>query len=133
MVPEIKAAWGQGLLSGEYAQGKWSLENAEGCVCCLGILCRLAWKAGIVERVVPTDGRPVLYRGVDNTAIWHESITYLPAVVAVWARLPSIPMVDVNGDLLSLSGINDAGWPFPDIWDLINTQFLIPSCRLASS
>jgi len=47
MVPEIKAQWVAALRSGEYVKGRNHLQK-DGKFCCLGVLCELAVKAGIV-------------------------------------------------------------------------------------
>jgi hypothetical protein len=49
MNQEIKAKWVAALRSGEYKQGIEQLKDCNGNFCCLGLLCDLAEKEGIVE------------------------------------------------------------------------------------
>ena len=46
MNPQIKAQWVADLRSGQYEQGNGYL-NADGKLCCLGVLCEQAVKAGV--------------------------------------------------------------------------------------
>lgn len=73
MNPEIKAQWVAALRSGEYRQGRGAL-NANEEYCCLGVLCDLAYKAGIAER-----------RGADGYTRYDESSTLLPMSVMEWS------------------------------------------------
>ena len=46
----IKQKWIAALRSGEYKQGKGQLHNSKGEFCCLGVLCDLAVKEGVVQK-----------------------------------------------------------------------------------
>lgn len=106
MNQEIKAQWTTALRSKEFEQGTNMLETEDGKFCCLGVLCVLATRAGIIQRVV-NDGE--VYYGDNN----H----YLPRSVIEWAGLSNPnPIVTVRG---TLSYINDAGASFDEIADLI--------------
>lgn len=85
MNPEIKAQWITDLRSGEFEQGTGQLhyESTDGKqrYCCLGVLCRLAQKAGIVTPQIegdPGDGYMVRYDGATSM---------LPNSVVDWAGL----------------------------------------------
>lgn len=89
MKPEIKAQWVQALRSGEYQQGRGRLvrqgyDNSWREYCCLGVLCELAIKEGVVEQ----DVNPVL--GIVGYRAPGSSIsvsTYLPETVRQWAEI----------------------------------------------
>jgi hypothetical protein len=48
LVPEVKAEWLKELRSGNYAQGSGYLRLSNGEFCCLGILCEIAVKQGVI-------------------------------------------------------------------------------------
>ena len=78
MNPGIRAQWTAALRSGEYQQGRAAL-HADGMFCCLGVLCDLAVKAGVVSAAAAReDGYPWAYDGVPD---------YLPKSVQEWAGL----------------------------------------------
>jgi hypothetical protein len=65
MNPEIKASWVEALRSEEYKQGANALHR-NGTFCCLGVLCDLAEKAGVVTSEIEDD--PIVYyRSVKDT------------------------------------------------------------------
>jgi hypothetical protein len=127
---EIKRQWTEALRSGRYPQGKDRLEElryaqsedaprrgeVQSRYCCLGVLCRLAVDAGVVERfVTDTSTGPGWVHYGRN----HEQY-YLPPAVIRWAELESNigdrhdPQdVMVNGT--GLSFLNDEEVPFVDI------------------
>jgi hypothetical protein len=124
MNPEIKAQWIADLRSGEFVQGTGYL-NADGKLCCLGVLCEQAVKAGVVESDMSGEGT-VYYDGKDNI---------LPDQVREWAGLPGAnthdnpnnPDVTVHDTAVSLAELNDGenGWEghtFGQIADLIEAQ-----------
>lgn len=119
MDPEKKAAWTQALRSGEFTQGYGALyDSTRGGYCCLGVLCELAAKAGVVEKVNANGA--VFYKG---TGIDQENC-HLPKAVQEWAGLdtPS-PIAYHEGMDRPLAGINDAGRAnFTIIADLIEGQ-----------
>lgn len=51
----IRQKWIDALRSGEYKQGKGRLRNSENEFCCLGVLCDLAAKEGVVKEVAGFD------------------------------------------------------------------------------
>ena len=99
MNEEIKAAWVSALRSGEYEQGAGQLRGSDDKFCCLGVLCDLAEKAGIVQA-----------RPFDNCWDYGGATGYTPAVVKDWAGLPG----DGDGDGIleierTLAEMNDSG------------------------
>jgi hypothetical protein len=119
--PARKRAWVEALRSDAYRQGKGYLKTvtpdrgAE--FCCLGVLCDLAVKAGVIPEPVTVDG-------VDGYA-FGDAIAALPARVKEWAGLSHVnPPVDVPrrtslADRTSLASLNDNGSSFAKIADLI--------------
>jgi hypothetical protein len=79
MNAEIKAQWTAALRGGEYVQGRGFL-NADGKFCCLGVLCELAVKAGIIESNFRECDPTVIYYGDRNDT--------LSDAVVKWAGLP---------------------------------------------
>jgi hypothetical protein len=107
--PEVKQEWIAALRSGEYEQGQNAL-NAGGKLCCLGVLCEVAIRHGVIPAGRPGDGS-IFYAG--------ESMT-LPDEVAGWAFADG--GYDTNplaGGTLSLAEHNDAGESFTAIAGLI--------------
>lgn len=51
MNQDIKKKWVDALRSGNYKQGKLKLRNRDDEFCCLGVLCDLAAKEGIVKEL----------------------------------------------------------------------------------
>lgn len=125
----IKEEWIDALGSGEYERGTGALRRPKGDgtgdqYCCLGVLCELAVKEGIIppgKQPEPTDfdyTDPKLapyYYGPDEND--HAS-GFLPHAVMDWAGLMSTdPQVSVplherahgTGGVVSLSGLNDSG------------------------
>jgi hypothetical protein len=138
MNPEIKERWVAALRSGAYAQGVGRLKGPAGTgggkasYCCLGVLCELAVKDGVIEPPRPRGGkfgsrRDWIYQG---EGILDESWSVLPITVAKWADtpLPVTPSpygcdvfvgVETGDEPIPLSGMNDAGASFEEIADII--------------
>ena len=129
MNEEIKADWLTALRSGEYRQGKGSLKSqgmqGDGLsYCCLGVLCELAVKAGIVEN-----------SKVDEDAFIHTfdgHFTYLPPEVAAWAGINREGRIYLEGDSsgysdrlasVDLAELNDYKLDFAGIADVIEREF----------
>lgn len=114
MNPEVKEKWLTALRSGEYPQTKGALHNTEG-YCCLGVLCDIAAKEGIVNELPP--GEYHLY------GTFNGASSYLPVEVRVWAGLwdeQGNPSTDVY---LGLPTVNDNGGTFEEIADLIQERY----------
>ncbi len=88
MNQKVKELWVKALRSGEYQQGKEHLRK-DGQYCCLGVLCDLAIKAGLLYGVDWIDGYP-------------------PSVVSIWANLD----FDAQAGLIDM---NDGGSTFEQI------------------
>lgn len=111
MNPEVKKKWIEALKSREYDQGVGGL-----CVgdrfCCLGVLCDLharetnkAW-----DHQVGIERGAARYCGCRN---------YLPQEVMEWAGLKSENPVVGGNDRQALANLNDGGYSFSSIANLI--------------
>lgn len=141
--PEIKAAWVEALRSGSYRQGRGQLkvpaEDGDR-FCCLGVLCDLATREGLVEWRWEGRGVPkAVDVGFPNSI---GSQTVLPLSVAGWAfenaenPMTVDPRVEVGNERYCLSILNDSGiddtnefgtvvkrpWTFAEIADVIEKQ-----------
>lgn len=134
---EVITQWVAALRSGRYKQTTGKLHRTapvewagnitapEG-FCCLGVLCDLAAKAGVVERYEHFG--TVSYGGEPNL---------LPAAVREWAGLPDNPHVnhviewpegDIEDSTDPLSVLNDDHkYTFDKIADAIEAKFLAKS------
>lgn len=111
MNQQIKQRWIAALRSGEYQQVTGKLHNDRG-FCCLGVLCDLYAKEQNVE--------------------WHKSHhfykifgveTILPYEVVKWSNLEGKnPTALVDGDSKNLSNLNDIGYTFEQLAQLIEEQ-----------
>lgn len=114
MNKEIGERWIAALRSGEYQQGQ-SYLNVNGKFCCLGVLCDLAVKEGVVDR--EQWGNYVLY-GSDEEG-WDGAL--LPNGVKRWAG-----MATNNGDCPhaqdTLVSLNDGGASFVEISRVIERE-----------
>jgi hypothetical protein len=112
MNPEVKAEWVKALRSGEYKQTKNLLHKVGGGFCCLGVLCELAVKAGVIpaaSRDKDDDPSAWFYEG-------EESVT--PGRVDRWAGITGADSGTVDG----LVAANDGGIKFPAIADMIEER-----------
>ena len=55
---KVKRAWVRALRSSKYKQGRGQLKTDDGKYCCLGVLCELAVKAGVISAYDPEDAAP---------------------------------------------------------------------------
>ena len=121
MDPEIKAKWLEALRSGEFKQGQNVLRTAEDGYCCLGVLCELAVREGVIgdPKFQIIDGSP----SASGPSWEYDGLSVYPSdQVYEWAGMSSI-LVELNGRLLSLDYLNDAlRLPFSQIADLIEEQ-----------
>lgn len=124
----IKADWLTALRSGEYKQGKGFLKDQQGDeparYCCLGVLCELAAKAGIIEGS-ERDTDEYVHRFDGQTS-------YLPPKVATWAGIHyqgKIYRPGASGELsdarvsVDLADLNDYKMNFGQIADVIELEF----------
>lgn len=137
---EVQAAWVKALRSGEFEQGTARLAsedvtNGRARYCCLGVLCELAYRAGVVEtRSTPNHGR-------EGTAFlrfieYDGAVTYPNRRVYEWAgvdagyggegkvRPTALPTGLAGASLAVLN--DDEGWSFEQIADLIERGGLVP-------
>lgn len=127
MKPEIKKQWVEALRSGEYIQGTNRLQSG-GKFCCLGVLCDLAEKAGVIEGI-PS--------GCYDATLYDGSVSFLPSKVQRWAGLstdyPRVVCVwgeasRVRPGRMALTILNDrmqndgTRLTFSDIADVIEAQ-----------
>lgn len=128
MNADVKQKWVAALRSGEYAQGKGVLRDNEDKFCCLGVLCDLAEKEGVVDSSQGDD--TWLYEGPGRPYGRDVSEVTLPDAVKDWAGLPKVdPRIEAKKNekvTPSLSVLNDgweyAGFPrhsFEEIADII--------------
>lgn len=139
---EIRDQWVEELRSGNYLQGAGELhavipksfDDYEERYCCLGILCRMATQAGVVEAERTSEDNLVYYGG--------ES-AYLPREVIDWAGLTyegertytESLFEESRGilhgglhvrpdDVRSLTVMNDSGIPFDEIAATIEVEVI---------
>jgi hypothetical protein len=114
---EIAEKWVTALESGEYTQGFGVLQQ-DGKYCCLGVLCELAVKEGIIQP-------PTL--DIDNSYQYGSFETWstetLPDEVIEWAQMNSNEgMISLNYDdksYCSLIDMNDSRVSFKQIAEKI--------------
>lgn len=102
MNSQIKQAWTEALLSGNYDQTKARLYDGDNGFCCLGVLCDLYLK----EKNLEWESKHTIFGQYE----------YLPESVMKWAELDN-DNPKVNGEFLS--ELNDGGKPFSEIAKLI--------------
>ena len=108
MNPEIRARWTAALRSGDYQQGREQLHYG-GTWCCLGVLCDLAEKDGVITSTDSGQG----WRSYGGC---HD---YPPDAVVNWAGLPGYnPRAETPGP--TLVALNDSGASFLEIADAID-------------
>ena len=100
MKPEtVRKKWIAALRSGKYEQGRDQLRSGKE-YCCLGVLCDLAVKNGVISRFIGKDG-------------------LLPRKVQKWAALSTD---DGNYSTNKLTNLNDNGKSFEEIADVIEKE-----------
>jgi hypothetical protein len=123
MNPEIKKLWTDALRSGEYEQTTGTLHKInqvdgeeKHSYCCLGVLCELAVKDGVVESKRHF-GRDVGGYG-PNGEVW-----FLPIPVREWAGMDSGDPEVEYGEYVNLASLNDANkLSFTELADVIEQQ-----------
>lgn len=129
MNKEVKDKWLTALRSGEYKQGQAYMRTDHDEYCCLGVLCELAVRAGVIPAPTlgvagPADQESCYLYGGE-----HKEPYYLPREVVDWAELdhesdPTIYGLEVddgeaNDFGTTLSGMNDRGDTFEEIAEII--------------
>lgn len=120
MNPEVKVKWLSALRSGEYTQGRAALRRMNKKTgreefCCLGVLCDIAEKEGIVASLLVDD--------YYSYGAWAASGS-LPSEVMEWAGLPSNPSANDPEYDTALTYMNDIyAFPFETIALIIEKEF----------
>ena len=79
MTPELKALWLGALRSGEYQQTTDTLKTANGGYCCLGVLCHVASKAGMLPpNITVVEDPDRLTFVTKDEGDWQKYRTHLP-------------------------------------------------------
>lgn len=129
MNPQVKEMWIKALQTGQYAQATGKLhaiEDGQAGFCCLGVLCDLAVREGVINppKVDDTHYDTIMYYGQEEA---HE---LLPYEVMTWAELDSD-----NGNfeqswddtivktITSLVDLNDGGKTFMELAEYIKEYF----------
>lgn len=113
MLNEFAREWVQALRSGNYKQGKRFLHSVADEYCCLGVVCELAIKHGIIGPSVLQDTGPSY--GYGNLGCYAGA----PGEVMDWIKLKdSIGQFDHG----CLAHLNDAGKTFNEIADIIESE-----------
>jgi hypothetical protein len=110
MNQEIKTKWVAALRSGEYEQGTKQLKKYEK-FCCLGVLCDIHSKEKGIEWV--------------DDGIYIDEDEFLSQDVMGWSGIKEINPPVLHGKFLTirtLSSLNDSGYTFLQIADLIEAQ-----------
>lgn len=121
MNSKVKQLWTEALLSGEYKQGSKRLRDKEDHFCVLGVLCDLYVKHHTDCRWKPMETKSG-FRIVGKREVhWCED--YLIEPVMEWAGLgKNNPLVEYDGQTISLVVLNDKGLSFEQIARLIKQQ-----------
>jgi hypothetical protein len=111
MNADIKQKWIEALRSGEFKQGTLALRSADNHYCCLGVLCELAARQGVVETKLTPNAHWYLY---------GEEIAGLTDEVRAWAGIEDDnPLVAIPG-YVTLTHLNDSkGYSFDTIAAII--------------
>lgn len=97
MKKSVQKKWIKALYSGEYKQDSLALHTGKG-FCCLGVLCEIAAKEGVVSKAIDENGQ----------CIYDHETGYLPEKVREWAGMKSVKG-EVFEDCETLAYLNDAG------------------------
>jgi len=105
---QIKQKWVDALRSGEYQQTQERLRKEDG-FCCLGVLCDLYGKENNVEWNLANNG---------HNYEFQDKESHLPSSVIEWSGVEDHNPYIIGG-IGTLSGLNDKGFIFNEIADLI--------------
>lgn len=125
----VKKLWVNALKSGKYEQGSGRLASVHddgNMFCCLGVLCDIAVKQGVVPKPTVRDDDSSKYKVLS----YEDELNFLPPTVAEWAGLDARPLLVTRdwetGELCheEITEMNDSlGYSFHDLAALIDTQF----------
>lgn len=125
----IKKQWVEALRSGNYVQGTRRLRGGDDTFCCLGVLCDLAERAGVVSKTlidthvyIDTQGEYAYYPPSEinrEGGEWESKA--LPEAVAQWAGIEGV--IETNLVDSDLPTLNDrVGADFNAIADVIEKE-----------
>ena len=119
MNSKIKTKWLTALRSGKYKQAQGRLKRKDA-YCCLGVLCDLAAEQG-------KGAWKMSMFSTDRSGLATNMI--LPPDIADWAGLSQTdPKINLDGieageyTTSTISFLNDQGWTFDQIADIIEAQ-----------
>lgn len=117
----ILGEWVPALLSGDYKQGRGTLEwNNE--FCCLGVACNLLEQKGTLVRyerqIEGRENNLIIYRSAKNPDGDFDS-SFLPRVAAQYIGIGVSGELRIEGHPYSLSELNDEGKTFGQIAQII--------------
>lgn len=131
MNSEIKTKWLAALRGGKYKQGQQVLHNTDdNTYCCLGVLCEVMGLRKIPRPIVIDNEKGISVNGVDYVHETSEEVLsknerVLPSSLAsMLGNEGQNPMVEyvVGETRRSLAELNDHGWSFEQIADIIEKQ-----------
>lgn len=120
----------EALRSGDYEQGKGSLHPGE-LYCCLGVACDLFGKVEGVGKWGPANNaRPRSFLLTEREDEWSK-FGGLPAEVQEWLGFSgdSGALVERVDDFYSLAHLNDGGYDFPEIADIIEAGLVATALK----
>ena len=118
---EIKKLWIKALRSGDYLQGYSYLQQEGNRFCCLGVLSDLGIKAGVIEESLQKN---MCYAYGDQQAVSKlcYEIKKWSGITFDYGDLEKKVTVH-DSKCYSLASLNDAGFTFQQIADVIEEQF----------
>ena len=129
MNKEIAAKWTAALRSGEFNQGTGALRDMDDRYCCLGVLCELAVREGVIQDLGMMSSTDNHYYGTREDDDYSSAV--LPRIVRNWAELrtdlgyvgndPENKSDDMEWSSW-LTSINDHGATFLKIADIIDVK-----------
>lgn len=119
---EIKKEWIAALRSDDYQQGEAQLKTEDGKFCCLGVLCDILQKKGVVTEFVSEN--TTSFYGLVNEPVGDYEV--LSVGISLYLGINCNPEMQhiVKGETVydTLSELNDNGMSFNDIATLIEKQ-----------
>ena len=122
MVPEVKAQWLEDLRSGQIPQTTKKLHRVDGSMCCLGVLSKRAAEEDVVS--VYTSDDVFTYNGLvgtlaQETCQWAGLVKNSQGGRTSVTAAGLLPFDDRQDRAVYLDGLNDSGFTFDQIADLI--------------
>lgn len=129
MDANLKAQWVAALRSGEYDQGHGALKvewygvkDQKPSYCCLGVLCDLIDPNGWEDNLwVHADADPVHNQGYSSSYALLPFSLVGKVGFTEDGELPGV--TDRSGFRVTLASLNDAGFTFSQIADIVENQF----------